>query len=116
MEPRDIVVLPDYLPSRFNSWLEFYIRLETAMRGRVYNDETIVDWGEFDSDFIGATFIQKFKVGDVKAKAFDYIMTLLPEKEDMISLMYQFRSSCNPHGHSIDKATTIFNNLVSISK
>lgn len=112
------VALPDYLPSRYESWLEYYYEIVRIFKeqGRELNDETIIkryDFGDYNEhkemkkyDQGIVSFYQEVPFMLIKSRALDFIISHLPTK----SALYPIFCNAYINGDS-DK---VVNNLFKI--
>jgi len=83
--------LPDFLPSRFRTWLSFYYQIgrELEKAGHEINEETMVKYSSFtdyeEQEYIRKTFdeqvyfVTEFPITLIKARAFDEVIAKIPD-------------------------------------
>jgi hypothetical protein len=95
--PKEIQ-LPDYLPSRYKSWLHLYLEVQQAFaeRGESFDEETTINMCELGDreeremliNQFGEEVVlyQHFPVTLIKARAFDFILSKLPTFKELINI------------------------------
>lgn len=87
------IQLPDYLPSRYSSWLSLYREVIASLEanGQKITEETVVNLAEFGfldrhSSYSGedVAFYQQWPLTLIKARALDFVLEKLPSFEQMI--------------------------------
>lgn len=93
------IQLPDYLPSRYKTWLHLYLEIQKifAERGEIINEETTVKFyelGDYEEQKMLRQyseeiiyFYQHFSITIIKSRALDYVLSKLPPFE----MMYEVR-------------------------
>lgn len=102
----DEIQLPDYLPSRYDNWLDLYLDVVRIFKeqGFEINDDTKVklyELGDYEEQKEIMTqygdrvvhFYQEFPLTLIKARAFDFIITKLPSQITMERLYYNIMTS-----------------------
>jgi hypothetical protein len=89
------IELPDYLPSRYRSWLHLYLEIQRlfAERGETIQEDSEVTMYELGDDEEQQMlrqyseevicFYQHFPVSLIKSRALDYVLSKLPSFEVM---------------------------------
>lgn len=80
--------LPDYLPSKYKNWFDFYKQVmeDIESSGHPFNDDSVIGISEHysEADLAGhpkTVFTQRFKLSVLKIRAFDFIYSKLPTVE-----------------------------------
>lgn len=114
------IKLPDYLPSRYKNWLDFYQQFVevSSNRGFIINEETKVcvydcmDYHEREAlKMHEVKFYQEFPLIVIKARALDYILSESPSYEDILHLKHSVLST---HLASVD-LNKILNGLLNVA-
>ena len=114
--------MPDYLPSRYKSWLHFYLEIkEIAIKlGGQLDEDSMVKIIEFAdhkelellkqySDEV-VRYYHQFPLAQVKARALDYVLSKLPSIEKMNEL----RSKVTPAVYNDESLRKIMDDLLDL--
>lgn len=115
------IELPDYLPNRYLSWYHLYMDViqECVAAGITVKEDTDVkiayfgdkeEEKEFRQLFAeDVVLCQKFPIGLIKARAFDYVVSKIPNFETMNGIREQIMNT-----RSDDTMLKALNNLIDI--
>lgn len=91
------IELPDYLPSQFKNWLDFYYEIKNKGYDQMETielsiwDDTKIEWrSQFNED---VDFYHKFPMWVVRERALNHLLTKLPDFDSMINLIDSYLSS-----------------------
>lgn len=116
------IQLPDYLPSRYQSWLHLYLEIQKifAERGEPINEETTVELyelGDYEDQKMLRQyseevihFYQHFPITTIKARALDYMLSKLPSFEKM----YEVRGKAMSTPDADEAMYQVFNDLLDV--
>ncbi|MCR9252309.1 MAG: hypothetical protein NXI20_17925 [bacterium] len=96
--------LPDYLPSRYNNWLEVYYDIESVFKEHQIEilEDTIVKLADFDFE---VDAYQEFPITLIKSRAFDFMLDGMADYNKTLEFYYSYRQSnqLNPTTQEYDK-------------
>jgi len=119
------ILLPDYLPSRYNNWLELYLEVLRIFKeqGFEVNEGTeikLFQLGDFDEVEMMKKFSEQvvyfyhnFPLSLIKSRALDFVLSNLPT----YAQMQKVRSKSTMAFHVYDESDwNIFENLLTITR
>lgn len=116
------IELPDYLPSRYDSWLHLYLEIQQIFieRGEPITEEATVKLSELGDREEQKTFrqyseevihfYQHFPITVIKARALDYVLSKLPS----FDIMYEVRNKSMASFYTNELMYEVFNNLLDV--
>lgn len=116
------IQLPDYLPSRYKTWLHLYLEIQKifAERGEIINEETTVklyELGDYEEQKMLRQyseeiiyFYQHFPITIIKSRALDYVLSKLPSFEKM----YEVRGKAMSGMYADETMYEVFNALLDV--
>ena len=116
------IQLPDYLPSRYQSWLHLYLEIQKifAERGETINEETTVklyELGDYEEQKMLRKyseevihFYQHFPITVIKSRALDYVLSKLASFENM----YEVRGKAMSTPYANQAMYQVFNDLLDV--
>lgn len=101
---RNTVVLPEYLSSRYENWLEVYLNCRHSLPDN-YPQDKVFMMSELDWD-VPVNMVQEFTLNQLKLKAFDFLINSLPDNFDVYYEIYSLgRMSVHPLSEDARKGT-----------
>ncbi|MBS0646778.1 MAG: hypothetical protein JSR97_09360 [Verrucomicrobia bacterium] len=116
------IQLPDYLSSRYKTWLHLYLEIQKifAERGEIINEETTIklyELGDYEEQKMLRQyseeviyFYQNFPIKIIKSRALDYVLSKLPSFEKM----YEVGGKAMSGMHADQTMYEVFNALLDV--
>lgn len=91
----ELIKLPDYLPSRFKSWLQLYVHINRILteQGITITEDLKIRFSEYlDAEEMKMfseqeiMFYHEFPLTIIKARAFDELLASMPDFQDFIEI------------------------------
>lgn len=120
------IELPDYLPSRYKNWYDLYFQVirEFEKRGEPTPNNMEISLLDFGYDLEhndSPVFKQTYTIGELKIRAFDFLIEHLPTRNTVRDLEIFYKSGMNT-GHPVinydrdEENEKALNNLFLIAK